>query len=547
MISVLTKAEMEAIEKESIADTGQGLNQMKKAGQALFDLLETLVKPSSANDVLIFPSVTIVCGKGNNGGDGFMLASLLAKQKYELRCFALAKESDYQGEARQALDLFLAAKGRVVFVNDELSFLEFKQHIDKFKEGLIIDALLGIGGKGAPRGYYAGAIELINSCRERHKDSVKLIAVDLPSGMDLDTGNIYEPCLQADFTVTMGFPKLGFFFYPARAKVGHLVIRDLDYPQEIVTRNHGTKIFALSQSIFKRLLPKRKIDGSKFDHGLAVLVAGSQDMVGAVMLTAQAALRSGLGLLHVISDTTVLPVLVTNVWEAVLHPLSPSPEGDLQACIDIIEAKAAHVLAIGPGLSLSERKLKLVHALVGNVQLPIILDADGINAFKKQMHLLKRHKFQILITPHSREFARLFPDIDLTMQDPLQRVRSLQKLAQEYNMSILYKGSPTIVADPSGAAFILPYGNSGMATAGSGDVLTGIITGLAAQILCRKAAGAYSAEPQLSDLSKAAILGAYIHGMAGDIAVQKTSEYAMVARDLIDNIHEVFKLLTTKV
>ena len=274
----------------------------------------------------------------------------------------------------------------------------------------------------------------------------------------------------------------------------------------------------------------RKQYGSKFDHGLVALVCGSTGMTGSAILSSLAALRTGCGMAHLFSPKSAIPALSSQLIEVVLHPIDETPAGRpaFRAAEPIKnDAKAMQAMCIGPGISHDEETSRLVRELVAAIALPMILDADGINAYKGYHSLLKERGGELLITPHRGEWERLFPQLP---DQPADKIDRLRETAIMHSITILYKGNPTIVADPRGKAFLLPYGNSGMATAGCGDVLTGCISALAAQGC---------------SLPDAAVLGAYIHGRAGEIASERFGEYSMIAGDLLTTIPQVMKALAS--
>jgi ADP-dependent NAD(P)H-hydrate dehydratase / NAD(P)H-hydrate epimerase len=258
------------------------------------------------------------------------------------------------------------------------------------------------------------------------------------------------------------------------------------------------------------------------------MVCGSRGMTGSATLASVAALRTGCGMVHLASPESVVPVLETKLTEVVIHGIKETKSGkpSFSAAEYLLDkSKECQSLCIGPGISHEDETSRLVRQCVAASEIPVVLDADGLNAFKGNSRELKNHKAPLVVTPHSGEWTRLFGSLP---QHPIEVANALRKTAQDYDMTILYKGNPTIIAVPSGSVFLSPYGNSGMATAGCGDVLSGIITSLVAQ-------GA--------TVPEAAVLGAFIHGHAGDAAARELGEYSMVAGDVVENIHKVMKVL----
>jgi ADP-dependent NAD(P)H-hydrate dehydratase / NAD(P)H-hydrate epimerase len=511
MIPVLTVAQMRKIDEKTIGGkTSVGFSYMKEAGAGLFDAVRRMVPTPRSGDIVI------VCGKGNNGGDGFIVAKLLLDAGYKVMCYGLCQPDDLQGEAKLAYESYAGSEGNFLVLDDVADLGNLS------KSSLIIDALLGTGLKGDPLEFHAEVIEAINNA------TVPVLAVDTPSGLDNDRGVPGKPCIKASATVAMGFPKIGSYFYPGRATVGTLYIKDLGYPQPVVEK-YGSDVFLPEPDDLKKMLPLRKPAGSKFDHGVAFMLAGSQGMTGSASLASMSALRTGCGMVHLASPKSALPVLGAKLTEVVLHAIDETPGGaPAFSASDAIQdlMKNVNAVCMGPGISHSEETGKLVRLLVAKCPVPMVLDADGINAFKGKTELLKGHKAPLVISPHAGEWERLFGAMPA---EPVAMVEQLRKKAKEFSMTILYKGNPTIIADPSGKVYLSPYGNSGMATAGCGDVLSGIVTSLAAQGCT---------------LTDAAILGAYIHAKAGDAAAAELGEYSMIAGDVERNIYKAIRGIT---
>jgi ADP-dependent NAD(P)H-hydrate dehydratase / NAD(P)H-hydrate epimerase len=510
MIPVLTVSQMRDIDERAIAgNLTIGYSLMVKAGIGLCAAVKELMNDRGLGEIAIF------CGKGNNGGDGYVAGRMLLDAGYKVMCFSLCETDELLDESKVAFNEYCARKGNVLILNDTADVSD----LSRFR--LIIDAMLGTGLKGDPRGLYALVIEAVNAC------GVPVIAVDTPSGLNNDTGIPGNPCIRATTTVTMGYPKIGLYFYPGKAFVGKLIIQDLSYPDEIVA---GGKLSIFYPS-FKRLrksLPSRHPDGSKIDHGLALLICGSKGMTGSAALVAEAALRSGCGMVHLASAESLIPVLSIKLTEPVLHPLYETTAGSISfSSIEQIRELSINknALCIGPGLTHDSDTTRLVREVIKSIDLPAVLDADGLNAFKEYTEELKDHAGTLVITPHRGEWVRLFGALS---QEPSGMIEQLKSKSDEYKMTILLKGNPTLVVDSDGTAYILPYGNSALATAGTGDVLSGIIVSLIAQ-------GATALD--------AAILGSYIQGEAGTIASKRLGEHSVIARDVVGTIYRVIKRL----
>ena len=511
MIPVLSVSEMRQIDEKAIGNnTAIGYSYMLRAGVGLYDEVKRLVPDARHGEM------AVLCGKGNNGGDGFVVARLLLEAGYRVMCFGLCHPDQLKGEARLAFDQYTARKGNFLMLDDSEDLCNLPKYT------LIIDALLGTGLNGNPHGLFAETIEAIN------QSGVPVLAIDTPSGLDNDSGIPGTPCVKANATVAMGFPKIGAYFYPGKSFIGNYCIKDLGYPDEIVEETRPNFFLPTSENL-RKLLPARKPSGSKFDHGVAAMLCGSKGMTGSAALASIAALRTGCGMVHLASPQSAIPALSAMLKEIVLHAMAETDNGApaFDAFGPITElAKTSQCLCIGPGISHEEETGRLIRELVKAIEIPIVLDADGINAYKARAYELKNKKSSLLITPHKGEWSRLFGALP---DSPINAVKTLKEKAQEYAMTILYKGNPTLVADPSGKAYLLPFGNSGMATAGCGDVLSGIITSLVAQGC---------------GLTDAALIGAYLHGEAGNAARNEFGEYSMIAGDIVDNIYKAIKTLT---
>ncbi len=541
---------MQLIDSASKAgDEKRGYKYMLGAAEGLRNLLEHLSKASNehASDVDIFPTVVILCGKGNNGGDGLALAHLLSKLNYEVKVYTLTDE--YLNEAAIAYQDAIASGIKPHLLKNNTDFAEI---LSKDKPDYIIDALLGTGAKSKLKDNYIKLIGNINSYKQKHPET-QVIAVDIPSGLNADTGAIDTVCVIADHTVCMGYAKLGFAFYPARSVLGELHVRKLDYSEKVLNKFHKEKIYTLGLQDLIELMPPRLVAGSKFDHGTALLIAGSKHMAGAAVLAAGAAIHSGLGMLHIASPTANIPVLNSTVPEAVTHALT-SYEDDrgtdnLGTCWQIIKHKEPNAICMGPALSLEYNVQQLVRRILEELEESkfrpsIILDADAINAFKDKPKQLKHKGLDILVTPHYGEFARISPEpitaTEIAALSPLEKIALLRKFTKVTGCSVLLKGSPSIVVDAqTNDAFVLPYGNSGLAKAGSGDTLSGIIVSLAAQIACRQKSK--SKAKQLSVTTQAAIMGAFILGKTAEQLSKEYGEYSLSASLIIKDLHKVLR------
>jgi len=505
-----------------------GLTLMENAGRGVVECMEKHLGNLAGTQPLV------VCGKGNNGGDGFVVTRLLLAKDAKPDCILLGRASDLSGDALTNYKR-LADSGFVVREVTEgdcprtgtvPSALEPLFQDRK----VVIDAIFGTGLSRAPSGLAAEAITLIN-----HSGSY-VVSIDLPSGLQSDTGMPYEPCIRADLTVTMALPKLGLWLYPGRALAGTVEVTDIGMPESLVgdCPRTGTVpkageegvCYLLDTAHVRSLLPRRPPDGHKGTFGTALIVAGSRGFSGAAVLAGRAAVRSGCGLVNLAFPDGIGDIVGSTVTEAVKTPL-PQTESEALSPAGLellLEASGnAAAVAIGPGIGTDHRTQKLELGFLADVDKPIVIDADGINNLVGRLALLSRAKTPMVLTPHPGEFARLTGL--KTAEINSDRVGVSRRFATERKVVLVLKGASTVVAAPDGTVFVNPTGNSGLASGGTGDVLTGLITGLMAQ--------------GMSPLD-AACAGVFLHGLAADIAVQSLTEYCLAAGDLPDFLPQAF-------
>lgn len=495
------------IERRYVSDSGLTLyDLMEKAGKAVAD---AVLKEKTAQRVVV------VAGKGNNGGDGFVCARELSKKGRKVAVFSLTREEQLTTEANEALSKLKTALVETVFINDkDLPGLEEKLA----GADVVVDAIFGIGFRGAAREPAAQIIEIINAC------SALKVAVDIPSGVEGDTGRANGPAVRADKTITFICPKVGLLVGRGRECVGELLVADLGVPSDIIKAMSASKL--LTEDEIAKLLPRRGKDIHKKACGKVFVLAGSVGMTGAAYLTSQAAIKSGAGLVTLGMPTSLNQIMEVKLTEVMTLPL-PETEAqslDVGGLNRILEsAKGFDVVALGPGLSLKGTTPDLVRELVAKIEKPLVLDADGLNALAGKANLLAKRMFPAIITPHPGELGRLLGiDTDEVQSD---RLKLAKKAAKDWGCIVVLKGADTVISDGTQTA-INPTGNPGMASAGTGDVLTGMIAGLWAQGL---------------EAFGAACVGVYLHGLAGDEAADDLTEYCLTAVDLIKYLPRALK------
>jgi hydroxyethylthiazole kinase-like uncharacterized protein yjeF len=505
-MKVSTAREMKSIDERAIRGMGiPGLDLMEQAGRAVARVTWDLLDGAPAAKVLVF------CGGGNNGGDGFVAARLLKGKGADARVVLLTEPGKLTEDAsvnrRRALD----AGVPIQTAQDSGSIAALESDIAE--ADVVIDAILGTGITGEVRGRFRDAIDAINE----HARSV--VAVDAPSGLDADTGRVLGTVVDADISVTFGLPKRGHFLMPGRESVGSLAVADIGFPSAAVDEE-GIRVETFDEIEGRDLLPERAPDAHKWSCGHVVLIAGSTGMTGAAALASEAALRAGAGLTTLCCPKSLNAILEIKLTETMTRPMPETEAGSFSAQAEtfIREAIArAAAVVVGPGISRVPETSDLVRALVPDIDRPFVLDADGLNAFAGGKTFRHSPEVVPVLTPHLGELCRIVsaePD-DITKD----RIEAVRRYAGDLGVVLLLKGSPTLVADPGGEVSIILTGSNALATAGSGDVLTGVIGGLLAQGL---------------DPYSAARLGAHLHGAAGDLAAEALGFRSVVAGDVLE-------------
>jgi hydroxyethylthiazole kinase-like uncharacterized protein yjeF len=467
--------------------------------------------------------IVLLAGKGNNGGDAFAVARILYGRGYCPRVYLLAAKEGVAGDAKINLDILDKLEMDVVCMQGEkedeaVRLLE----ADLLLADLVIDGIFGTGFKGCTEGLAATVIEMVNQA------NAPVISIDIPSGLDGDTGKVSGPCVNADRTVTFCLPKKGLILGSGPDYTGELVTADIGIPPAAVHKA-GIEINLVEQKYVSGLLPERKRDSNKGDYGKVFIISGSIGMTGAGRLCSMAALRTGSGLAYLGVPAGLAAVYSSAAAEPVVIPLEDEGTGRLsESCLPAVLDRIGKmdVLAIGPGLSVSAEIFNIVKTILKNSPIPMVLDADALNAAAQCPDILLERKAEAIITPHPGEMARL---IGVTAEDVQKdRIAAARDFAAKWGVITVLKGSRTVIAIPDGTVYINSTGNPGMATAGSGDVLTGIIASLVGQGMRPK---------------DAAVAGVYIHGLAGDMAVEDKGVRGMIAGDIIEALPQALKLL----
>lgn len=456
--------------------------------------------------------IGIFCGPGNNGGDGVAAARILLEAGYRVRAFLVGDRAKMTPDERAMEEKLKAAGGELesLDLNDQRTTV-WMSTCDCF-----VDALFGVGLQRPLAGEFLTLVQWLNRMR------TPVVSCDLPSGVHGDTGEILGDAVQAKVTVTFTCAKPGLYLDAGAGRAGEIRTVDIGIPWEVL----NSQIWRAPEQNWSmpsdgfRNLPRRPVDGHKGDFGKLFVLAGSEGYTGAPNLAARAALRTGAGLVFLGVPREIYPILAVKCDEAMPFPLPNEYSKILE------KAKNCDVALIGPGLGQEPRTQRLVRSLLADLDIPVVLDADGINALCGHIDILDKRSAPTVLTPHAGEYARL-TGTSLPVRDRLTAARTF---AKEHRCTLVLKGHGTVTAAPSGQCWICGAGNPGMAKGGSGDVLSGMIAALWGQ---KHLAGQYT------DLSELTAWAVWFHGKAGDVCAEKLGEYAMLPSDLLSAIPEV--------
>lgn len=489
-MKLVTAKEMKALDVQAQNDYAMpGILLMDNAAQAVAEAVHEALTALEGERVVIF------CGGGNNGGDGLGAARWLQSYGVSVRAFVVGAALDaVQGDAALELAMFTKAGGRVEALSTEDDWV--LAELAASKADVLVDALLGTGFHGELEGDVLRACELLN------KSEKYILAVDVPTGVNADNGAVSENAVRADHTVTMALVKTGLLLYPGREYCGDIELADISMPVKLVEEYQSDK-YRLTDEIVRELLPLRKANAHKGDAGRVVICAGSPGYTGAAALASDAAVKAGAGLVSLYTPLSSRDVLAIKLTEVMVHGLLERMPGILGggAASDVASsAEAADVLAIGPGLGTSESTQEAVRTILQKITTPVVIDADALTALAGHTEILAAMQAQKVLTPHPGEMARL-TGLEIA-EIEADRINIAKKYAEQWQAIVVLKGAPTVIGCPNGTVYVNSTGNSSLATGGSGDVLTGIIAGLAAQEI---------------SLQEAAICGVYLHGLAAEL------------------------------
>jgi hydroxyethylthiazole kinase-like uncharacterized protein yjeF len=502
---IVTAAEMQTMDHKTITELGiPGRVLMENAGRGATHCFLKRIYTSGPG------RVGVIAGRGNNGGDGFVMARYLAERRIDVEVFLLTTQDRVQGDAAANLRLLPALNVPVTEIPDARAFASCQQRMRHIRYW--IDGIFGTGLNADVRGYYKEVIEFINALNR------PVFAVDIPSGLHADTGQPCGVCIQATATATFGHAKIGHLAHPGAGLCGPVDVIDIGIPA-IIAETAAARQSMITGRMVRDLLPPRPADAHKGHTGHVLVVAASTGKTGAAAMTSLAALRIGAGLVTLGIPAMLNDILETHVTEAMTLPLPDDGRSMLTAAAYETIAQAMQgkrCLAVGPGIGTAPDTRELVHRLVRESTLPMVIDADGLNNLAGHLNLLESRDAPTVLTPHPGEMARLLETNTADIQK--DRVAAVRKLAQQCRACVVLKGAGTLVSDPQGRVWINSTGNAGMASGGMGDVLTGAVAGCLAQ-------GCTAVD--------AAIIAVFLHGLAADLLALDVP-YGYLATDVMN-------------
>jgi NAD(P)H-hydrate epimerase len=504
---VVTAQEMKQLDRRTIEEFHIPARVlMENAGLRVVEEIEKTWGPVNGK------TVTVAAGKGNNGGDGLVVARHLRERSARVHVFLMAPPEQLAGETRANLERYQRQPGQVIVVKDG-KLDDLTQALSQ--SDLIVDAIFGTGLSSLVEGLAARVIAAINASGK------PVVAVDLPSGIHTDTGQVMGCAVKATVTVTLALPKRGLLLFPGSDYTGRLQIAEIGIPSGLVRELRGSVQWLTAAEVSEGLT-RRPLSAHKGTFGHVLVVAGSVGKGGAAAMTSLSALRVGAGLVTLALPSGVEGTLRDRPLEIMTLPLPQTADqslgpGALEPLLKFAQDKS--VAAVGPGLSTHPETALVVHGLIARLTIPMVIDADGLNVLVGHLDLLKQARGPMVLTPHPGEMARLIGTSTHAVQT--DRLGVAADFVKRHPVTLVLKGARTIIADRSGVVTINSTGNPGMATAGTGDVLTGVIAGLIAQ--------GYPPD-------QAARLGVYLHGLAGDLAAAEVGEVGFIAGDLIQRI-----------
>jgi NAD(P)H-hydrate epimerase len=524
-MKILTASEMQRIDRLTTERYGvPSLTLMENAGRGVVEFLVARLAP------LAQQRIVVLCGKGNNGGDGLVVARLLREQGFRPRVLLFAAPGDLSGDAAANYTRLLPSGPPDIIAGPVTWQTMAPSLTDKT---LFVVALVGTGLARPLEGFLLEVVRDINT----RFPGARVLAVDLPSGISADSGELIGEHVRADFCVTFTAPKIAHVFPPACECMGEWVVKQIGTPPEALESDPSLSLNYVCRQDVAWIGKPRAAAANKGNFGHVLILAGSVGKTGAAAMAARAALRAGAGLVTVATAKSALPTIATLGMEFMTEALPETEDGAIsfraleeQRLDRLVAGKT--VLAVGPGIGVHPETADLVRAFVNKYSLPLVLDADGLNAFAGHMEFFRqdvRPSGTAVFTPHPGEMARLTGKTTAGIQG--QRVAVAREFSKQFGVTLVLKGYRTLIASPDGQVEVNPTGNPGMAKGGTGDVLTGLVAGLLAQ---------FPNHP-VSEVATAAV---YLHGLAGDLAAEELGQHSMLAGDLLEKIPAAYKQLT---
>lgn len=514
MIKVLSGQQMKKIDQKAIKELGiPGILLMENAGRAIANKVIEIIDGKNKNAL-------VICGKGNNGGDGYVAARHLIENSIQTAVISLFRPESMTGDALVNHDILQNFTDIIYLEDINLNKL---QELISFSD-VVIDAVIGTGLNSEIRGNLKDIILSINEYAEG-----EVVSVDIPSGIGSDTGEIYGTAVVADYTVTFHAPKTGHLTYPGADFCGEIGVEKIGIP-EFLNEDKDINTFLITEHYAGISLPERPEDGHKGTFGKVFNISGSSSMTGAPYMCAMSSLLCGAGYSILAAPKSVTASVGSKASEIVYVLLEESDKGVISenALPDILDKSYdSDVIVIGPGLTTEKPVVKVITEFIQQAASrgdKVVLDGDALNAVSLQKNRVL--PLNSIITPHPKELSRL---MDMSVDDIMKdRINSAKTAADKLNAIVVLKGANTVIAEPSGNVYINVTGNTGLASAGSGDALSGMIAGFIAQGV---------------GLKDSAILGVYLHGLAANLAVEKVNEYSLTASVLMEYIPDAINHL----
>lgn len=516
-MKVATAHQMAELDRLSVRKYGiPTLSLMENAGRSCADRILRILEEKAGSPEEA--SVAVVCGRGNNGGDGFVIARHLHNRGVYVEVFLLDEEERLSPDARVQYDILKRLDVECRVIRDQEGVEDLRTFLEEVH--LCVDAILGTGLSSPLEGLIREVVEVINL------SMAPVFAVDIPTGIDASTGRILGEAIRADYTGTFGLLKLGHVLLPGSLHCGETDIYDIGIPSKAVF-DVDIKTEALDEQVVKSMLSIRPPDFHKGDAGRVFVIGGSPGMTGAPCLAGQAAMRMGAGLITVVVPASLRPIVESKLMEVMSQGIADGGRGffSKEMVPELLERIArADVVVIGPGLGTDSSVAGFMAEIVPRIKVPFLIDADGLNALADQIGILRTVAAPCILTPHPGEMSRLTRESVEAIE--AQRIGSARHLAEEQGVTVILKGARTVIATPKGDIFINTTGNPYMASGGMGDALSGMVAALAAQGLSP---------------TDAACAGVFLHGMSADLLLRDHPMSPVSAMDVIENLRRALQ------